>query len=164
MAIMQIKKYPEEILRKKTDEITKINGDILKLAKDMLETMYFFSGVGLAANQVGISKSIFVSDIKPEGKKNPIIVINPRITSSKGGVYSEEGCLSLPGIAAEVKRSKTIRLLGLNTAGKEIDLEVEGLLARIFQHEIDHLNGNVFIDRINPLKRWRLKREYFKKK
>ncbi|OGS45702.1 MAG: peptide deformylase [Elusimicrobia bacterium RIFOXYD2_FULL_34_15] len=163
MAILQIKKYPDIILKTKTENITKIDGDLIKLAKDMIETMYFFSGVGLAANQVGISKSIFVVDIKPESKKNPIVVINPQIISMEGNCFFEEGCLSLPGIASEVKRAKKICLIGLTTSGKELKMDAEGMLARVFQHEFDHLNGNVFIDKVNPLKKWKLKREYFKK-
>ncbi|HAX61818.1 MAG TPA: peptide deformylase [Elusimicrobia bacterium] len=164
MAILQIKKYPEKILKTKSEKITRIDGKLLKLSKDMLETMYFFNGIGLAANQVGELSSVFVADIKPDGKQKPIILFNPKILSCKGNCYLEEGCLSFPGISAKIKRAEKIVVCGIRPDEKEIKMEVEGILARVFQHEIDHLNGIVFFDRVNFIRRLKLNREYFRKK
>ena len=162
MAILQIKKYPEKILKSKTTKITRLDDKLLKLSKDMLETMYFFNGIGLAANQVGELSNVFVADIKPDGKKEPIMLFNPQILSSDNNCYLEEGCLSFPGLSAKVKRAEKIVVSGITPDEKEIKIEVNGLLARVFQHEIDHLNGMVFIDRVSPIRKWKLKREYLK--
>ncbi|MFH1541250.1 MAG: peptide deformylase [Elusimicrobiota bacterium] len=165
MAILQIKKYPEKILKAKAERIDCIDDKLIKLSKDMIETMYFFNGVGLAANQVGESSSIFVADMKlGEKKREPRVLLNPQILSLTGSCCLEEGCLSFPGISAKVKRAKKIVVCGTTLDGKEIKREAEGLLARIFQHEIDHLNGIVFFDRVNFLKRLMLNRKYFGKK
>lgn len=162
MAILQIKKYPEKILKTKTEKITCLDGKLLKLSKDMIETMYFFNGIGLAANQVGELSSVFVSDIKTDGVKKPIVLFNPQILSSSDSYYFEEGCLSFPGISVKIKRAGKIVVCGITPDEKEIKIEVEGLLSRVFQHEIDHLNGIVFFDRVNFLRRLKLKREYFR--
>ena len=161
MAILQIKKYPEKILKTKTEKINRIDGKLLKLSKDMIETMYFFNGIGLAANQVGQLHSVFVADIKPDGIRKPLVLFNPQILSSADSCCFEEGCLSFPGISAKIKRAGKIVVCGITSDEKEIKMEVEGILSRVFQHEIDHLNGIVFFDKVNPLKRWQLKRKYF---
>ncbi|MFA5779263.1 MAG: peptide deformylase [Elusimicrobiota bacterium] len=164
MAILQIKKYPEKILKTKAEKITRIDGKLIKFSKDMLETMYFFNGIGLAANQVGELSSVFVADIKPDGIQKPIILFNPQILSSSDNCYFEEGCLSFPGISAKIKRAGKIVVCGITPDEKEIKMEVEGILSRVFQHEIDHLNGIVFFDRVNIFRRLKLNREYFRKK
>ncbi|MEW6556150.1 MAG: peptide deformylase [Elusimicrobiota bacterium] len=161
MAILQIKKYPEKILKTKTEKINLLNGKLIKLSRNMLETMYFFNGIGLAANQVGELSSVFVADIKPDGKPQPVVLFNPERLSADGNCYLEEGCLSFPGITTKIKRAEKIVVYGITPDEKELKIEVEGLLARVFQHEIDHLNGIVFFDRVNLLKKWQLKRKYF---
>lgn len=161
MAILQIKKYPEKILKTKTEKITRIDGKLLKLSKDMIETMYFFNGLGLAANQVGELSSVFVADVKPDSVRKPIVLFNPQILSSSDNCYFEEGCLSFPGISAKIKRAGKIVVCGITPDEKEIKMEVEGILSRVFQHEIDHLNGIVFFDRVNFIRRLKLKRKYF---
>jgi len=163
MAILQIKKYPEKILKTKAEKITSIDGKLIKFTKDMLETMYFFNGIGLAANQVGGLLSVFVADIKPDGIRKPVVLFNPQILSSSDNCYFEEGCLSFPGISAKIKRAGKIVVCGITPDEKEIKMEVEGILSRVFQHEIDHLNGIVLFDRVNILRRLKLNREYFKR-
>ena len=163
MAILQIKKYPKKILKTKTAKINRIDGKLIKFSRDMLETMYFFNGIGLAANQVGELLSVFVADIKPDGIQKPIILFNPQILLSSDNCYFEEGCLSFPGISAKIKRAGKIVVCGITPDEKEIKMEVGGILARVFQHEIDHLNGIVFFDRVNFIRRLKLNREYFRK-
>lgn len=163
MAILQIKKYPEKILKTKAEKISRIDGKLIKFSKDMLETMYFFNGIGLAANQVGGLSSVFVADVKPDGIRKPVILFNPQILSSSADCYFEEGCLSFPGISAKIKRAVKIVVCGITPGEKEIKMEVEGILARVFQHEIDHLDGIVLFDRVNILRRLKLNREYFKR-
>lgn len=162
MALLQIKKYPEKILETKAEKVARIDGKLVKLSRDMLETMYFFNGIGLAANQIGELKSVFVSDIKPDGKQKPIVLFNPQILSSESNCCFEEGCLSFPGISVKVKRAEKIVISGITPDEKEIKIEINGMLARVCQHEIDHLNGIIFINRINFIKRWKLKKKYFR--
>ncbi|MFN3479590.1 MAG: peptide deformylase [Thermodesulfovibrionales bacterium] len=161
MALLEIKKYPEEVLKERASSVLNIDREILKLIDDMIETMYAAPGIGLAAPQVGVSKRIIVIDVSvKEGEKTPLIVlINPEIVSTEGEIDSEEGCLSLPGYITTVKRAERVVVKGLNRDGKEIKIEGEGLLSRALQHEIDHLNGILLIDRIS-----RIKREFFKKR
>lgn len=161
MAILEIKKYPEKVLREKAVPVSEINRDIQRLIDDMIETMYAAPGIGLAAPQVGVSKRIIVIDVGvKEGEKNSLLVlINPEIISSYGEIESEEGCLSLPGYITTVKRAESVIVSGLDREGKEIKVEGEGLLSRALQHEIDHLNGMLLIDRISSIKR-----EFFKKR
>ena len=162
MAILQIKKYPEKILKSKAIKISRLDDKLIKLSKDMIETMYFFNGIGLAANQVGELSSVFVADIKPDGKKKPVAFFNPQILSYDDNYYLEEGCLSFPGLSVKIKRAEKIVVSGITPDEKEIKIEVNGLLARVFQHEIDHLNGIVFIDKVNPITRWKLRNKYLK--
>ena len=162
MALLTIKKYPGKLLKTKTEKITRIDGKLIKLSKDMLETMYFFNGIGLAANQVGELSSVFVADIKSDGVKKPLVLFNPQILSSSDNYYFEEGCLSFPGISTKIKRAGKIVVCGIRPDEKEIKMEVEGVLSRVFQHEIDHLNGIVFFDRVNFIRRLKLNREYFR--
>jgi len=163
MAILEIKKYPEEVLKIKASPVDEINGNIKKLIDDMIETMYNANGVGLAAPQVGVSKRIIVVDTSPRQENQSLIVlVNPEIVYSDGEIISEEGCLSLPGFITRLQRKQKVFVKGLDKNGKEIEIEAEGLLARALQHEIDHLEGVLLIDRISPLKRELFRRKYKK--
>ena len=165
MAILEIKKYPDEVLKKKADHVRSINGDLRKLIDDMIETMYNARGIGLAAPQVGVLKRIIVLDTNLiENQRSPVVLINPEIVSSEGETISEEGCLSIPGFITKIKRKEKIFVKALDRNGKQIEIEGTGLLARALQHEIDHLDGILIIDRISPLKRELFRRKYLKKK
>ena len=167
MAVLEIKKYPEKILREKTFPVKKFNSELQRLIDDMIETMYAAFGVGLAANQVGVQKQVIVIDVSSREAvdvasppESPLIVlINPEIIASEGETEIEEGCLSLPGYMTVIKRAEKVRVRGLDRQGKPIEIEGTGLLSRALQHEIDHLNGLLLIDRIG-----RLKKELFKKR
>lgn len=165
MAVLEIRKYPEEILKKKAEAITDINEDLHRLIDDMIETMYKANGVGLAAPQVGVSKRLIVVDTSPrEANQSLIVLINPEISDSEGEILSEEGCLSLPGFITRLKRKEKILVKGLDRKGKEIEVQATGLLARALQHELDHLEGILLVDRISPLKRELFRRKYLKAK
>ena len=146
---------PDPILRKKCEPLEKVDEETKKLMDDMLETMYAAPGIGLAAIQVGILKRLVVIDIsKEEEKKKPIFLINPQIIhrSKKTSVY-EEGCLSLPGQFAEIERPAECTIKYIDYNGKEKELKSDGLLATCIQHEVDHLNGILFIDYLSKLKK-----------
>ena len=146
---------PDPILRKKSDPLDQVDNEVRKLLKDMLETMYDAPGIGLAAVQIGILKRIVVIDIsKDEKKKEPLFLVNPEIIyrSKETSVY-EEGCLSLPSQFAEIERPAKCSLKYIDFNGKEKKLEAEGLLATCIQHEVDHLDGVLFIDYLSKLKK-----------
>ncbi|MDC1151401.1 peptide deformylase [Pelagibacteraceae bacterium] len=146
---------PDTILRKKSDPLEKVDNELRKLMDDMLETMYAAPGIGLAAVQIGILKRMVVIDIsKEKEKKNPIFLINPEIVykSKKTSIY-EEGCLSLPGYFAEIERPAECQIEYLDYNGKKKEMKVDGLLATCIQHEVDHLNGVLFIDYLSKLKK-----------
>jgi peptide deformylase len=148
MAILEIKKYPEKVLRKKAEDIKEITPEIKKLAIDMIKTMLNAKpeGVGLAAPQVGISKNIFVA----QTSHGPHVFVNPKIIKkSREAETMEEGCLSLPDVWLKVKRAKAAELEYLDIEGKTGKIKAEGLFARILQHEIDHLNGILIVDRVD---------------
>ena len=144
MAIRNIRKYGDELLRKKSRKIEKIDDRILTLLEDMAETMYSAEGVGLAAPQVGILKRVVVIDVG-EGL---IKLINPEIIETEGSQKDVEGCLSVPGEQGEVERPYKVKVKALNEKGEQIKLEGEELLARAFCHEIDHLDGVLFVDKV----------------
>ena len=147
MALRNIRKFEDDILRKKCREVDEINDRVFTLIKDMGETMYDADGVGLAAPQVGILKKIFVIDIYDgEGLR---VFINPKILETSGEVTEVEGCLSLPGKQGEVLRPKKVKVKAFNLKGEEFTLEAEGLLARAICHENDHLDGVLFIDHLS---------------
>ena len=165
MAVLQICTYPEKVLSQPAEPITRIDEDVIQLADHMAETMYSAPGIGLAATQVGVAKRLLVADIAPRGSESELIVLaNPEIVAAEGEVIIEEGCLSVPEYQAEVKRYEKITVRGLDLNGEEVEIEAEGLLAVVLQHEIDHLNGILFIDRLSKLKRDLVKRRLRKKK
>jgi peptide deformylase len=151
---LRIYTYPEEVLRKKAQAVENIDGDLQRLIDDMALTMYEAPGVGLAANQVGETRCIIVYDVSPkEEGRNLNVLINPEIVCTEGEIVQEEACLSVIDYAAEVKRCERIQVRGVDRDGEPVDLEADGLLAVCLQHEIDHLNGVLFIDHISSLKR-----------
>ena len=157
---------PDPILRKKSSVLEKVNGEIRNLLDDMLQTMYEAPGIGLAAVQIGILKRIIVIDIsKDKEEKKPLFLINPEITfrSKKTSVY-EEGCLSLPGHFAEIERPAECYLNFIDYNGKRKELKAKGLLATCIQHEIDHLNGILFIDYLSKLKKDMIIKKMIKQK
>jgi peptide deformylase len=163
MALLDIKKYPEKILKQETSSVERIDAYIQHLIDDMIETMHAARGLGLAANQVGISKRLCVIDTSIREEKKPLIVlINPYIIEKEGMIEGAEGCLSIPGYMTNIKRAERVYVRGLNKEGKTIEIEGRGLFARVLQHEIDHLDGLLFIDRMSPIKRQFFKRRYKK--
>lgn len=160
MAILEIKKYPERVLSKKADDIESIDANLQHLIDDMVETMYAAPGIGLAAPQIGVSKRLAVIDISTKESPAPLLVIiNPVITLMEGTIEFEEGCLSLPEYTAKIQRARKVAIQALDRNGKPIEIVDDGLLAIALQHELDHLDGLLLIDRISPLKR-----EFFKKR
>jgi len=145
--------YPAPVLRKQANAVKNVDGNLVKTAEGMFSVMYDNSGVGLAAPQVGMSKRVCVIDIREDGR--PVyVMINPRITKREGEeIETEEGCLSVPDVFADVKRAERVEVAYVDLDGEEQKLEAEGLLARAIQHEIDHLNGVLFIDRLKKTNR-----------
>ncbi len=149
MAIRNIRQEGDEILKKKSREVEVIDDKIRELIEDMVETMHKYDGVGLAAVQVGILKRILVIDIYDD--KTPIVkLVNPTIVKQKGEIELEEGCLSFPNKFAKVKRPTDVVVEGLNEKGEKVKIKASGLLAQALCHEIDHLNGITFVDRMEP--------------
>ena len=147
MSVRKITEYKKDaVLRKKSNYVKKVNREIIDLIRDMADTMYHANGVGLAAPQVGISKRVITIDIG----SGLISLINPEIMEQKGDQTDIEGCLSIPGIVGQVIRPNWVRVRGLNEKGEQVELEGTGLLARAFCHEIDHLDGILFIDKLVP--------------
>ena len=166
MAILKIFTYPDPILREKAVPVTEFNASLQELVNNMFETMYDAPGVGLAANQIGLAQQILVLDVdyniqasdhddslRVYVNKNPILLINPEIYKKDGKIIFKEGCLSVPGYTEEVSRSQAISVRYQNIKGQNCNLDAEGLLAIAIQHEMDHLEGRLFIDRLSPLKR-----------
>jgi peptide deformylase len=144
--ILPIRTLGDPVLREPAKHVTEFDGALAALAKDMIETMYAAPGVGLAGPQVGVSLRIFVFD---DGQTGPIVMANPELLDAEGEVVEEEGCLSIPGPFHDTVRSAKIRCRGQDLQGRPVDLVGEGLLARIFQHETDHLEGMLYIDRLD---------------
>jgi peptide deformylase len=154
MALRRIVTYGTPVLRQRTTDVANLNGELQQLIDDMVETMYAAPGVGLAANQVGSTHRLFVAN--PADDRDPsklLVVINPEIVESDGEFAHDEGCLSIPEFREEVRRARRIVLRGLDREGRPLEVEGHDLLARIFQHEMDHLNGLFFVDRLSPAKR-----------
>jgi peptide deformylase len=148
MAILQLRVYPDPVLRQKAKRVRKIDGSILKLIDDMVQTMYEIGGVGLAAPQVGVSLRVAVIEIPGE---ETIVLVNPEVVKRSGEMEVTEGCLSVPGYRGDIKRSEKVTVKALDRNGKEFRIKGEGLLAEALEHEIDHLNGALYIDHLDSV-------------
>jgi peptide deformylase len=154
MAVLEILKYPHPILKKRSQPVSQIDEELKKLIQEMKETMYGAGGVGLAACQVGIPRRVIVLDVSPMDPRNSFFaLINPEIISGEGEIDHEEGCLSVPNCLEKVKRKEKVCVRGLSPQGMEIEIKGDGILAIALQHEIDHINGVLILDRISRLKR-----------
>ncbi len=158
MAILEILHFPDKRLRTVADSVDVVDDSIRTLVDDMFETMYAAPGIGLAATQVDVHKRVIVMDLSVE-KNEPQCFINPQITKSEGVEQTEEGCLSVPDIFETVERAERVVVKALDKDGKEFTLEADGLLAVCIQHEMDHLQGNLFVDYLSPLKQLRVKKK-----
>lgn len=159
MAVRKILTYPETVLRERAEPVTNIDGKLQKLIDDMADTLYHAPGVGLASNQVGELHRVIIFDISAKDEPNDLVVlINPEIVEADGLIVNEEGCLSVIDYAADIKRAERVTVKGMDREGDPVTLKKEGLAAVILQHEIDHLNGILFIDHISKLKRELYKR------
>ena len=164
MAVLPILRYPHETLAVRTEPVRVITSDIRRLVDDMLETMYAAPGVGLAANQIGVRLQVAVVDITAGEKPgNVLVLVNPRVVENSGSSVEDEGCLSLPGFTERVTRPERCIVEAMDLDGKVRTLEGRGLLARAFNHEIDHLNGGLFIDHLSALKRRFIKKKVQKR-
>ncbi len=162
--VREIVTYPAEILKKPTEKVDVVDREIRSLIRDMFDTMYQAEGVGLAANQIGVPLRIMVIDTTPkeEAPDLKLVLINPELVSSEGKIKYKEGCLSFPGLTVEVERAMKVKVRGLSEEGEEVELELEGFPAIVFQHELDHLDGITFIDRLKGWRR-RIALEKYKK-
>ncbi len=161
MALLEILEFPDERLRKRARPVERVDDTIRKLVDDMLETMYEAPGVGLAATQVNVHRRVIVIDVS-ENKDRPLCLINPEILAREGEEEQEEGCLSVPGVFEKVRRAEKIKVRALDRNGEPFELEADGLLAVCIQHEIDHLDGKLFVDYLSPLKRQRIRKKLLK--
>lgn len=150
---LEIKKYPDSILRKKCSGIREISDKEAEIFEEMLFTMRHFAGIGLAAPQIGIARNLIVADIG----EGAIKLANPMILKAEGLDKLEEGCLSIPGVAVDIERPEEIIVSGLNEKGQTVEIKAKGLLARVLQHEIDHLKGRLIIDYLNLLEKFKLR-------
>lgn len=166
--ILEIIKYPDPFLKTKAEPVAAVDESVRKLIDDMIETMYSARGIGLASVQVKDPRRVIVLDVPTEDDeervkgKNLLALVNPEIVYSEGESVYEEGCLSLPGINADVERAAKVRVKALDRDGNPVEIDASGLLAIALQHEIDHINGILFIERLSRLKRELVKRKYLK--
>lgn len=158
MARLEVLRFPDERLRTIAKEVADVDDQVRQIVKDMLETMYDENGIGLAATQVNIHQRIVVIDVSEE-RNEPLVLINPQIIKKDGATISEEGCLSVPNSYAKVDRAETVTVAALNESGEEFVLDADELLAICIQHELDHLQGKLFIDYLSPLKRQRIRKK-----
>lgn len=165
MAVREIVTYPHEVLRSQARKVERVDEAVQALVRDMAETMYAAPGIGLAAPQVGEALQVAVLDITPqeEPQKNLIALVNPEIIEASGEVESKEGCLSVPELTCEIKRFAKVRVRGLNLEGQPVEMDAEGLLAVVIQHELDHLKGMLIFDHLSSLKRDLVKRKLRKR-
>ncbi|MFK5969749.1 MAG: peptide deformylase [Candidatus Marithrix sp.] len=161
MALLKILHFPDSKLRIKAKLIEHVNAEIQLVVANMLETMYAAPGIGLAATQVDIHQQIIVIDVS-DNKNQPLCLINPVILSVDGQQSTEEGCLSVPGIFEQVERAEKITVQAFNQAGEQFTMTADEILAVCIQHEIDHLNGRLFVDRLSSLKRQRIRQKLVK--
>jgi peptide deformylase len=160
MAILTIRTYPDEVLKKQAEPVAEVDDQVRRLMDDMAETMYAAPGVGLAAPQVGVSRRIIVVDVSSSEERRPLLQLaNPEITASAGEAEIEEGCLSLPEFLTPVRRAAEVTVKALDRNGQPVTVEADGLMAIALQHEIDHINGTLILDHARGLKR-----EFYKKK
>lgn len=164
MALLKIRTYPDHVLREVAKPIDNITEDIIRLSQDMVETMHLARGAGLAANQVGVAIRLIVIELKSGRGSKPVAIINPEIIGSESEEIGEEGCLSIPGYYEYIKRQKKVTIKGLTLDNKLFQVECNGNLARAFQHEIDHLDGRLFIDYLSPVKKNIFKKRYLNQK
>ena len=165
MAIRKILKFPDQDLRIKAKPVESFDEELKTLTDDMFETMHSVNGIGLAATQIGVAKQVAVIDISPE-KNEPLVIVNPKIQildPSKKEDY-DEGCLSIPGFFETISRPSDIKLSYQDLNGKKQEIKPEGLLTKVVQHELDHLNGRLFVDHISELKRRRIRNKIVKQK
>ena len=158
MAIRDILHYPDPRLRNRAEPVERVDDEIRRLVDDMLETMYAAPGIGLAASQINVPRRVVTIDISEHGDQ-PLCLVNPEILELAGNVETEEGCLSVPGIYEFVERADWIRARALDRDGESFEFEAEGLLAVCVQHEIDHLEGTLFVDHLSRLKRQRIRKK-----
>jgi peptide deformylase len=163
MALLPILEFPDPRLRTRAAPVAEVDATVRKLIDDMLETMYAAPGIGLAATQVNVHKRVLVVDVT-EDRSKPLALINPEIVAREGVEESEEGCLSVPGIYDKVTRAEKIRVRTLDRSGKQIEIEADGLLAVCIQHEMDHLEGKLFVDYLSELKRTRIRKKLEKER
>ena len=161
MALLEILHFPDARLRLKAQPVSRVDDQVRKMARDMFETMYRAPGIGLAATQVNIQKAIIVIDVS-ENKDQPLCLINPEIINAGGTEQMQEGCLSVPGFFENVTRADKVKIRALNEQGEAFELEADGLLAVCIQHEMDHLDGKLFVDYLSPLKRQRIRKKLVK--
>ena len=157
MAKLSILQFPDPRLRIRARPVTSVTAEIGRLAADMLETMYAAPGIGLAATQVGVDQRVVVLDISEKGNE-PRVFVNPEILGRSGTETMQEGCLSVPGVFEEVERAERVRVRALDGNGQVLEFDAEGLLAVCIQHEIDHLDGKLFVDYLSELKRQRIRK------
>ena len=154
MAVLEILKYPHPTLKKRSETVSRIDEDVRKLIHDMRETMHAAGGIGLAACQVGVSRRVIVLDVGPMDPQHSFFaLINPEVVSGEGEIDHEEGCLSVPEYLEKIKRKEKVCVKGFSPEGKEIEIMGDGILAIALQHEIDHTNGILILDRVSRLKR-----------
>jgi len=154
MAILEILKYPHPTLKKRSEAVSRIDEDVKKLIHDMRETMCASGGIGLAACQVGVSRRVIVLDVSPMDPQHSFFaLVNPEVVSGEGEIDHEEGCLSVPEYLEKIRRKEKVCVKGLSSEGKEIEIKGDGILAIALQHEIDHTNGILILDRVSRLKR-----------
>jgi len=161
MSTLQLLYYPDARLRVQAAPVNGVDDDIALLIDGMLETMYGAPGIGLAAPQVNVAKRIIVVDVSEE-RNQPLVLINPEIVEHDGSEKMEEGCLSVPGIYEVVERAARVRVRALNREERDLDIDLDGLLAVCVQHEIDHLDGKMFVDYLSEMKRDRIRRKMIK--
>ncbi len=150
MAAREIRIFGDPVLKTKAAEVTNVDGTLVRLVDDMFEAMYAAPGIGLAAPQVGVQKQLFVYDVEESGRQ---VLVNPVIKEARGEWVYDEGCLSIPGLYIEIARPKEILLTGYDLDGNEVEIEADELLARLFQHELDHLHGILMFERMTPEQR-----------
>ena len=157
MALLEILHFPDPRLRKRAKPVETVDDEVRQLVDDMLETMYAAPGIGLAAIQVGVTRRVITIDVSDD-RSEPVVLINPELSDTQGSVSTEEGCLSVPGIYDQVDRAEQIRYRALDRDGNPYEAEADGLLAVCIQHEMDHLEGKLFVDYLSQLKRQRIRK------